>query len=206
MEVGARLRRLRTLRGLVIEDLVARTGLSRPYISQVETGKASPSLATLGKLAGALGVPLAALFMEEEERVVLGREAERPVLSHPDGRRLWFLSAAGRQVEMVLLEIPVGYDAGGRNHLHDGDECHYVLEGRIRAVQAGRAFELGPGDSYHWAGHLPHHVENAGDVPARLLIARTPPGFLSLRSYEGEVPPAMQAEAPPRRRRAKPAA
>lgn len=215
MDIGARLRRIRTLRGLVIEDLVGRTGLSRPYISQVETGKASPSLATLGKLAGALGVPVAALFVEEAQEVGVVRQAERPVMTFGegggDGRRLSFLSAPGRQVEMVILEIPVGYDAGGRNHVHDGDECHYVLQGRIRAVQAGRAYLLEEGDSYHWNGNLPHHVENAGDIPARMLIARTPPGFLSLRAYEGEMPalpePADAGEAargPAARRAAKP--
>jgi mannose-6-phosphate isomerase-like protein (cupin superfamily) len=107
---------------------------------------------------------------------------------------------------MVILEIPVGYDASGRNHVHDGDECHYVLEGRIRAVQAGRTFLLEAGDSYHWDGSLPHRVENAGETPARFLIARTPPGFLSLKAYEGEVemPAAPAGGPPPKRRRGSP--
>jgi transcriptional regulator with XRE-family HTH domain len=207
LEIGARLRRIRLLRGMVIEDLVEQTGLSRPFISQIETGKASPSLATLEKLAAGLGLSLSSLFIDEAREVAVLRREERPVVTFgedgSDGRRLSFLSAPRRQVEMVILELPVGYDAGGRNHAHDGDECHYVLEGRIRAVQGGRIFELEPGDSYHWDGSVPHHVENVGDVPARLLIARTPPGFLSLRSYEEGAAAVTEKNAspPPARRR-----
>ena len=57
MDVGRRVRELRIRRGLVIEDGARKTGLAKPYISQVETGKASPSLQTVQKLAQALGVP-----------------------------------------------------------------------------------------------------------------------------------------------------
>lgn len=195
MDIGARLRRIRQIRGLVIEDLVVRTGLSRPYISQVETGKATPSLQALGKLAEALEIPLAHLFQEEARPVVVVRQRDRPVVTFtegPKGRRLSFLSAPGRQVEMVILEIPVGYDAGGRNHMHDGDECHLVLEGVIRAIQGDRSFEVAAGDSYHWDGGIPHRVENAGTVPARILIARSPPGFLQMKVYED---PANQGQS-----------
>ncbi|WP_207540711.1 cupin domain-containing protein [Sabulicella rubraurantiaca] len=215
MDIGARLRRIRQVRGLVIEDLVELTGLSRPYISQVETGKATPSLQTLGKLAAALEIPLAHLFQEVARPAMVLRERDRPVVTFSEGqegRRLSFLSAPGRQVEMVILEIPIGYDAGGRNHLHDGDECHLVLQGRIRAIQGGRGFEVSAGDSYHWDGSIPHRVENAGDEPARILIARSPPGFLQMKVFEDAMDkghgtsasePSAHAKAGRRRRVAK---
>jgi transcriptional regulator with XRE-family HTH domain len=188
LEIGARLRRIRTQRGLVIDDLVQQTGLSRPYISQVETGKAVPSLPALQRLAAALKVPLAYLFIEEAVTAAVSRKDQHPLMTFGEEgteswRRLWFLSAPDRQIEMVILEIPVGYTAGGRNHLHDGEECHYILSGRIRAIQGERVYTLEEGDSYHWDGSVPHRVENAGRKPARILIARTPPGFLSLKIY-----------------------
>ena len=55
MDVGRRVRELRVRRGMVIEDLARKCALFKPYISQVETGKASPSLQTVNKLAHALG-------------------------------------------------------------------------------------------------------------------------------------------------------
>jgi transcriptional regulator with XRE-family HTH domain len=172
----------------VIDDLVERTGISRPYISQVETGMAIPSLPTLQKLATALDIPLAYLFIEDESPAVAMRKDEHPLVTFGEKgtdlfRKLWFLSTPGRQIEMVILEIPVGYTAGGRNHLHDGEECHYILSGEIRAVQGERVYLLKEGDSYHWDGSVPHRVENAGRKLARILIARTPPGFLTLKIY-----------------------
>ena len=58
VDVGRKIRERRLRRGLVIEELARKTGLSKAYISQIETGKASPSLSTAEKLAQALDVPL----------------------------------------------------------------------------------------------------------------------------------------------------
>ena len=57
---------------MVIEGLARKSGLSKPYISPVETGKASPSLQTVEKLAQALGVPLTYLFLEDNPDPVDG--------------------------------------------------------------------------------------------------------------------------------------
>jgi mannose-6-phosphate isomerase-like protein (cupin superfamily) len=94
---------------------------------------------------------------------------------------------------MLLVEIPAGYTAGGRTHSHEGEECHWVLEGPITAVQGDRSFELGEGDSFHWDGSIPHRIENHGAGPARLLVARTPPGFLDVTLYA-----AIAGSGPPR--------
>jgi transcriptional regulator with XRE-family HTH domain len=56
------LRRLRTKRGLSQQRLAERSGLSREYVARLETGQHNPSLATLQKLAKALGVPVTALL------------------------------------------------------------------------------------------------------------------------------------------------
>jgi transcriptional regulator with XRE-family HTH domain len=181
VDVGRRVRELRVRRGLVIEDLARKTGLSKPYISQVETGKASPSLQTVQKLAQALGVPLTYLFLEDAFACHVTRPAERRAVSFgaPD-KLVFFLSAPNRGLEMLLLEIPSGYTAGGRTHSHEGEECHWVLDGTITAVQGDQRFVLAPGDSFHWDGSLPHRIENHGPDVARLLVARTPPGFLNV--------------------------
>src|SRR5262249_25932997 len=185
VDVGRRVRELRVRRGLIIEDLARKSGLSKPYISQVETGKASPSLQTVQKLAQALGVPLAYLFLEDAFGCHVTRRTERRAVSfgQPD-KLVYFLSAPNRSLEMLLLEIPSGYTAGGRTHSHEGEECHWVLEGQIIAIQGDQRFVLARGDSFHWDGSVPHRIENHGPEVARLLVARTPPGFLNVTFYE----------------------
>ena len=185
MDVGRRARELRVRRGLIIEDIARKSGLSKPYISQVETGKASPSLQTVQKLAQALGVPLTYLFLEDAFGCHVTRRTERRAVSFGEPDKLvYFLSAPNRSLEMLLLEIPSGYTAGGRTHSHEGEECHWVLEGQIIAIQGDQRFVLARGDSFHWDGSVPHRIENHGPEVARLLVARTPPGFLNMTFYE----------------------
>ena len=185
MDIGRRLRELRIRRGLVIEDIARKTGLSKPYISQAETGKASPSLQTTEKLAQALGVPPAYLFLDDAFACqVTRRGARRSMAFGAPDKLVSFLSAPNRNLEMLLVEIPIGYTAGGRTHSHEGEECHWVLEGTITAIQDDQRFVLDEGDSFHWDGSVPHRIENHGPKVAKLLVARTPPGFLNVTFYE----------------------
>jgi transcriptional regulator with XRE-family HTH domain len=55
-------RRLRKNRGISQQELARRSGLSREYVARLEIGQHNPSLATLQKLAKALGVPVTALL------------------------------------------------------------------------------------------------------------------------------------------------
>jgi transcriptional regulator with XRE-family HTH domain len=188
---GQRLRKLRKSKGLIIDELVTKTGLSRPYISQIETGKASPSLQTVRKLASALDVPVTYFFVEDGHAPHVIRKAERPVVTFgpPDPvtkqpMQLTLLSAPNRKMELVILEIPARYNAAKQDQGHEGEECFLVLSGKIRAVQADHAFEAGAGDSFHWDGTIPHQIQNIGAKPARLLVARTPPGFMMVQFSE----------------------
>lgn len=188
MNVGRRLREIRTQRGLVIDDIAESTGLSRAYISQVETGKASPSLQALAKLAAAVAVPMASLFVIDDSDPQLIRAADRQVLQFgdpdaPDGIRklIQFMSSPNGGLELVQLEIPVGYTAGDRQHAHEGEEVLMVTKGSVRAVHGSKIYMLESGDSLHWVATVPHMIQNAGDAPAVLIIARTPPGFKDMR-------------------------
>ena len=59
---GARVRELRLAAGLTQEDLAARCGLFRTYMSRIETGHANPTLTMIYALATSLAVPVPALF------------------------------------------------------------------------------------------------------------------------------------------------
>ncbi len=212
LSFGKRLRKLRLSRNLVLDELVATTGLSRPYLSQIETGKASPSLQTVHKLAAALNVPVTYFFADDGLAAHVIRKKERPVITFgpPDSvtgqpMRLTMLSAPNRKVEMVILEIPEGYNSSKQDQGHEGEEVFLMLAGRIRAEQGDHSFEAAEGDSFHWDGTIPHAIHNIGNEPAKLLIARSPPGFMMVQfSGEGPAPApkrAARAAAPAKRKR-----
>ncbi len=67
MYIGTRIRRLREERGMSQGDIENSTGLLRCYISRVENGHTVPSLETLERFAGALGIPLYQFFFAGED-------------------------------------------------------------------------------------------------------------------------------------------
>lgn len=170
MSLGNRIRQTRTQKGITLQELAERSGLSKGFICQLENDKASPSLQALEKLSTGLSVPIAYLFLSEEEKIHVVRANERQgySLSH-DGLTAQFLSARGRGLKMVMFELAPGNSTGGENHAHEGEECHYVIEGTVRYTQAHETVVLHAGDALHWNGYIPHRVENIGTTAARIL-------------------------------------
>lgn len=170
MSLGARIRLTRTQKGITLQELSDRSGLSKGFICQLENDKASPSLQALEKLAGGLGVPIAYLFLTATDKIHVVRENERQEFRlGPEGHLVQMLSAKGRALKMMLIQLPPGMGAGGVNHAHEGEECFLVLEGTVRYTQGDDSVVLKAGDSLHWNSFMPHRVENCGSGLARIL-------------------------------------
>jgi transcriptional regulator with XRE-family HTH domain len=171
MSLGGRIRLTRTQKGITLQELSDRSGLSKGFICQLENDKASPSLQALEKLAGGLGVPIAYMFLTAGDKVHVVRESERQEyrVGTEEGPLVQLLSAKGRNLKMMLIQLPPGMGTGGDNHAHEGEECHLVLEGTVRYTQGDESVTLRAGDSLHWNGFVPHKVENAGSETAKVL-------------------------------------
>jgi len=61
-KLGKNLKRIRTKKGISQGDIVRSLGMDRAFISNIENGKTNPTLATIAKLAKALGVPIGDLI------------------------------------------------------------------------------------------------------------------------------------------------
>ena len=80
--LGERIKALRAERALQQRQLAEKAGLTPSMLSQIESGRLTPSLHTLGRLAGALGIPIASLFEQAPQgRLHLTRKSEYPVVS-----------------------------------------------------------------------------------------------------------------------------
>ena len=77
MDIGTAIRAIRRRKNITIARICEQTGLSQGFMSQVETNKTSPSIATLENIAAALDVPLAYLLLKKEERMKVTRKEER---------------------------------------------------------------------------------------------------------------------------------
>jgi len=178
MQLGRKIRDLRLRHGLTVQQLAEASGLSKGFISQIENGHTSPSLATLQDLAQALLCSVAYLVVEENPTPHVTRKHERRKAAvGGNTSRVEFVSAEKRNLEVLVAELPAGLKAGDKRHYHHGEECVLCLEGRVTLKYGEQHLVLDAGDACHYDGRVPHAVENAGVTTARVLIAMTPAAF-----------------------------
>jgi transcriptional regulator with XRE-family HTH domain len=176
MSLGARIKALRIERGLRQNELAQKAGLTPSLVSQIESGKLTPSLHTLGRLAGALGVQIGALFEPAPNgRLHLERRKDRALVSFGAATERWEVLAAGlfrgkvRAVVSTLGRRGTGVTPD-RVLLEPGQmKLMYVLQGRIVLVYNGERYLLERGDSAYLDGGVPHTWENRGSGEARTL-------------------------------------
>ena len=172
-DVPRRLRAERERRGISLRELARRLEISPSAISQIETGRARPSVATLWAIVTELGMSLDDLFAPERAKApattlpVVSAEA-REALQLATGVRWERLTAdADPDVDFIW----VVYDAGGSSSpddamiRHAGREYGLVLSGRLEVTVGFERTVLGPGDSISFDSTTPHRLRNAGDEP-----------------------------------------
>lgn len=180
---GGRIRELRRKGDLTLQQLADQAGISVGFLSQVERGKATPSLGTLAAIADALGVEIDWFVATPKPANSVTRAGERELFSLGEGalsyERLNTVLPGGG-LSSVIVHIPVGY--ASEQTSHTGEELIVVLEGTLRQTLGEAVFTLNVGDSLHFMGDTPHSFANAGDRPVRILwtgntprlIGRTP--------------------------------
>jgi transcriptional regulator with XRE-family HTH domain len=183
-EVGPRLRRARTQRGVTLTELAAATGISKSTLSRLETGQRKASLELLLPIAQAHQMSLDKLVGAPEvgdprvrftPRVRNGRIVV-PLTREPGGLHAWKVIIPPEPNEPKL-------------RTHEGFEWLYVLSGTMRLILAEHDVTVGPGEVAEFDTRLPHWFGPAGDEPVEIL---------SLHGSQGE---RIHVRATPRRKR-----
>jgi len=161
-------RELRRGRGLTLEELAERSGVSRAMISKLERGEKNPTLVVAAKLAEGFGVTLSQLVgMEERREVVVVPRDKRMVMRDPETgfeRQLLSPSFGGRGVEFIRNVVPEGSNSGEFPPHRRGVEEYIVVEkGRLTAVIEGEEILLEGGDALYFEADVRHRFDNAGD-------------------------------------------
>jgi transcriptional regulator with XRE-family HTH domain len=176
--VGRAVRAAREGQKLTLRALAAKSGVSASMISDVERGVKSPTISTLAVLAGALGVPLAALVEAAKPppgRIQVVRGSARPALIDPatGARRQSFGPALrGSNVEFLRYAVPPGVTAGPfAAHARGTIEHVHVAAGAIRVEVGDEAVRLDAGDSCSCLADVTHLFDNGdGDVEALIYL------------------------------------
>jgi transcriptional regulator with XRE-family HTH domain len=163
-EVGPRLRRLRTRRGVTLTQLAAQTGISKSTLSRLESGQRKPSLELLLPLAQAHQVPLDELVGAPE----VGDPRIRLKPRRRNGRVVFPLTEQSSGVHVWKVIIP---PESGEPELrtHEGYEWLYVLSGHMRLILGEHDITMPPGEVAEFDTRLPHWFGPADDQPVEIL-------------------------------------
>lgn len=158
-----------------VRTLASKAGFSASFISQVENDQASPSIASLERIASAVGVSLVEFFGAES--------AGAPAVVRPGNRRnltsVWSragieaLSGRGSGIDAVMITLAPGGRSSNQPHSHKGDEFAIVFEGELTLTLGETTTVLERGDAVSFSSTTPHRWENESAEPAQLLIAST---------------------------------
>jgi transcriptional regulator with XRE-family HTH domain len=180
IDVGERLRELRRSRRATLRTIADRSGLSESFLSQVERGRSSASIASLRKIADALGVTMADLFGPDGvpgPKVL--RRHERPALAFGVlGKKALLTPRPLHHLEVFVGELEVGGSTGEQPYVHgDSEELVVVLSGSVQLELGGELFELESGDSIDYRSSTPHRVTNTGQELAEVMWIISPPSY-----------------------------
>ncbi|HEX5014383.1 MAG TPA: cupin domain-containing protein [Candidatus Limnocylindrales bacterium] len=192
--IGQRLRDARQAHGYSLRHLADRLGVSPSLISQIETGRARPSVSSLYAIATELGVSIDDLLFLDAERPapspdprlaergmnVVGTERPGPVQRADERKRIRLASgvvwerlttASDPEIEFLYVTYEVGGASSPEHEFqrHGGHEWGFVLNGRLMVTIGFEDYHLGPGDSISISSTVPHRLVNEGKEPVHAI-------------------------------------
>ncbi len=164
MEIGARLRKIRRLQQRTLQDVADRSDITKSLLSKIENGKTSPPVATLTRIADALGVKVAQLLADGTDSTTVHTPAEalakRNMTATDKGYS--FFSFASRRtdkaMQVYLFEAQRG-KIKPQALSHSGEEFIYVLDGEMQYTVGNVQYRLGPGDSLYFDAEEDHDLQ-----------------------------------------------
>ncbi len=178
LDLGNQVRKLRNERSLTLQDLAGLTGLSKPNLSQIENNLVTPPIATLLKIATALGVPIGYFFQEspQQRNMIVVRKEDRygiakgPHISHI-GYQYEPLAypKIDKSMEPFIVEMEERETSDIVFNNHRGEEFLFVLRGSLEFCYGDDSVTLKEGDSLYFDSIIPHGYRGIGG-PAKTLV------------------------------------
>ena len=180
-QIGEQLKALRAARGMTLDRLAAATGLTKSYLSKIQNSHKLPPIATLSRIAQALGTGLGSFFgdiLEPGEGATVVRKNERlPVVRGGTAFGYDYVSLAhdrlGKRMEPFVFTFPSKID----RHVffdHGGEEFVFILSGKVVFQVGDERWTLEKGDSLYFDAAIPHRGWSVGSDATALVVIYAP--------------------------------
>jgi quercetin dioxygenase-like cupin family protein len=172
--VGPELKRLRTRAGMSLRTLASRAGFSASFLSLLEKGHVSPSIASLERIARALDVTIVDLLQNAHTSTHgVVRGASRPAFTSSWSRaRIESLSSVANAARLEALAVTLAPSGTSGAHLsaQPQDQFAYQLKGSLTLFMGDQRIELKAGDAATIPAGTPHRWQNNGRRSAEVLL------------------------------------
>ena len=180
-EIAEKLKALRLANRMTLKELAKKAGCTDAYLSQLERGRANPSIMILKKVASALEVKVVDFFLEDESNgndVVL-REKERVNINFRTGdakMQLLVRDIQNKRMQPFYTTIEPGGGSEGP-YSHIGEEFGIVLRGVLEIQLQGRTHRVKKNESFYFSSRDPHSWSNPGKGKTEVVWVVSPPTF-----------------------------
>ena len=179
-QMGKRIKKKRESLGFQMKELSEKIGVTSSLISQIESGKAFPSIVTLKKVANALHTTVGELIGENEDlvhRPLLKSTERRFVKENKNGTSLFLLSRhdPSKRIEPYIIEFIKNSDSADiMTSNYPGQEFCFILKGKFHAIVNEQEFIINEGDGFYFNSSRPHYFKNTSETKAEILWIITP--------------------------------
>jgi len=175
--IGQHLKTLRAARGMTLDRLAAATGLTKGYLSKIQNSRKLPPIATLSRIAQALGTGIGSFFGDILEpgggASVVRKHQRLPVVRGGTAFGYDYVSLAHdrlvKRMEPFVFTFPSKID----RHVffdHGGEEFAFILSGKVIFQVGDERWTLGKGDSIYFDAAIPHRGWSVGRDATALVI------------------------------------
>lgn len=177
MNIGTKIKELRTLLTLTQEELANRCELTKGYISQLENDKVSPSIETLEIILEVLGTNFSDFFYEEKVNNIIFTEEEQYEKQFEGYKQTWLVPASQEHaMEPILVELEPQSETF-HDYPHSGEEFGFVIEGEISVIYGNDSKTCRAGESFYIITNKTHYIKNSSNSKAKLVWVSCPPNF-----------------------------
>ncbi|MDY7223461.1 XRE family transcriptional regulator [Halalkalibacterium halodurans] len=176
--IGQRLKRIRSDRGMTLDQLAKKTGVSKPMLGQIERGESNPTVSTLWKIATGLHVSFTAFIEDEKPNVtVIKRDQVLPIIDGCDFQVFpLFPRSKDKPFEIFSVKLEAGTDHTSEGHAQGVHEFVIVEKGTLNVKIGDEVYVLERGDGIHFPADQEHHYINGSSSEACV--------FTNIISYE----------------------
>jgi transcriptional regulator with XRE-family HTH domain len=180
-ELGEKVKALRLANRMTLKQLAGKAGCTDAYLSQLERGRANPSIMILKKIASALEMKVVDFFLEPEtiENGVVCKEGERVKIRFKRGVakiQMLVRNIQNKRMQPFYTTIDPGGGSKG-SYSHIGEEFGIVLQGELEVNLSGKPYRVKKNESFYFSSQEPHSWSNPGKRKVVVIWVVSPPTF-----------------------------